>query len=220
MVEIVPVALPVTTNQQTGPAASSPASQGTEPKNNPSAELVETLQRELNWATKQIRLMQETQRGDNGKPNGKDHDTGIEKTLGERVKRLEEKQNRYAEKRRIDAVRDAAKAEGVPGERVEGVVRYLMPEVGAKLRYDEDRDLVEYIDLDPDQPQPVTKLVKEFLKTQAGMIYLPPPHTGSMPRGSSRPSSSPKISEMPVEDRLKLTSEERARRYREEAGIQ
>lgn len=174
------------------------------------------MKKSLDWAARKIRELTaqvpppNTQNTGSGDPPPPAPRTKADQELDRRLKVLEDQKVKYAEKRKKDSLRDAAKAEGVDTNRVEGVVRYLLPDYEKRLRYDEDSDAVNYLD-ELDQPRPVSELIKGFLKKPEGQFYLPPPDTTSLPTGGKPPQSpgQKKYTDIPAEERQKLSIEQR-----------
>lgn len=143
-----------------------------------------------------------------------------EPEMRERVRLLEEERQQVAADRREASILSALTAAGVPADRQDAALDHLERRFGSKIKYNRESRQVEFTEFEGDTPKPVTAFVSEFLKQPKGQIFLPPPATGSVPRGQGqRQIAGKRFSELTQKELDTMSPDERTRRMRESAGI-
>ena len=150
--------------------------------------------------------------------------TEADRTLAARVQAIEEREQRLAERDRVDAIRREAADAGVAPQRLQVFVDHVLSQKGRSLVNQSDGS-VGWVDLDPDNPKPMKELVSSFLHGPEGDMFrmpsLAPAGRGLRP---NRPlaSAGRAYADIPAEERLKMSLAERTQAAREsfEQGIQ
>lgn len=195
-----------------------PAGDPGQPQNRPteapaavSREEFQKLQRTIDWMASRVKAVDPS----NPKTRQDIPDDEKENTLRKRVDALESRQVRYAQKRRVDALRDAARSEGVPADRLDILVNHLDRQFGERLIYDDNADAVRIRDeLIDDRFDAVETQVRTFLKSASGQMFFNAPNVSSIPRNGSGNggggTGKVPYADLPSEQRLKMQPHERS----------
>jgi hypothetical protein len=165
--------------------------------------LVEEATRPLHAEMRRIR---------EGKPGRQE--APAERTLTMRVQEIEAREQRLAERSKLEAIKEQALEAGVPADRLAVFVNHVLAEKGKSIVGTPDGG-VAWVDLDPDNPKPLGEMINGMLRGPAGDMFRAPSRApvGRGLRPSSRPASTNagrNYGEIPKEERLKMTLAERA----------
>jgi hypothetical protein len=94
-----------------------------------------------------------------------------ERTLAQRVAEIEAREQRLAERSKIDALKDAAIQAGVLPERVDIFVDHVLAQRGKEIVSNDNG--AAWVDIDPENPRPLSELIAGVLKTKGDIFKAP-----------------------------------------------
>ena len=135
--------------------------------------------------------------------------TAADKALDARLKKAEEREERQRARAKTDTVRTAARAAGIPDDRLTHFERFFASEEAAKqLKWNEEKDTVDFVD-EYDRPADLAGYIKGFLGTPSGQIFQPAPTVGNIPRkGSNQPAGTKSFMDYTPSELAKLPDEQ------------
>lgn len=187
------------------PVTPSPAPQGEAPAGSSLSEarVGELIQEALNPLSGMLRKLT------NQKTEAEPAKSPAEKTLTERLRAIEAREERQSQRARETAIRETALASGVDPSRAEYLLDHIERRHGRRIQVD-DMGGASYID-EFDQGQPLEGWMKKFLSTPAGEIFKAPTSVpgGKSLKGGQEPNGNrPFFYELSEEARGKMSKED------------
>ncbi len=150
-------------------------------------------------------------------PRQKQQDAA-ERTITQRVQDIEAREARLAERSRIEAIRDAADRAGVSHDRLDIFTDHVLAQHGKSVVIRNDE--VGWVDLDDDNPRPLSDLIDKMLKSRSEVFKpsAPLPSARGLRANGRVTATVRNYDDVPFEARMKMSPAERLKLAQDSIG--